>query len=267
MKNQRLTILTILSLCLGFLIACSSSGGGSSDSDNMTVAEDNQTSADNTTTDMGGSGVPNDNTTTDMGGSGVPNDNTTSAGDSGTGGSSDTINLTGPIADLQGTWVTACFPPGYSFDSSFYRQLTVVFSEKTITYTENNYEDASCENSVARKQGYYSNVVLADNITLSDGTTGHQFSVKWEEFTAVPYTSTFTQILNDISQCGISTWVTNQEFDIMGKDCSATDRLYPPKNATAFNLFKLTGNNLYFGTYSTDGYPSSINTIELYVKQ
>ena len=70
MKNQRLTILTILSLCLGFLMACSSSGGGSSDSDNMTVAEDNQTSADNTTTDMGGSGVPNDNTTTDMGGSG-----------------------------------------------------------------------------------------------------------------------------------------------------------------------------------------------------
>ena len=185
MKNQKLTILTILSLCLGFLMACSSSGGGSSDSDNMTVAEDNQTSADNTTTDMGGSGVPNDNTT--------------SAGDSGTGGSSDTINLTGPIADLQGTWVTACFPPGYSFDSSFYRQLTVVFSEKTITYTENNYEDASCENSVARKQGYYSNVVLADNITLSDGTTGHQFSVKWEEFTAVPYTSTFTQILNDVS--------------------------------------------------------------------
>jgi hypothetical protein len=75
MKNQRLTILTILSLCLGFLIACSSSGGGSSDSDNMTVAEDNQTSADNTTTDMGGSGVPNDNTT--------------SAGDNSSGGEGD----------------------------------------------------------------------------------------------------------------------------------------------------------------------------------
>jgi len=267
MKNQKLTILTILSLCLGFLMACSSSGGGSSDSDNMTVAEDNQTSADNTTTDMGGSGVPNDNTTTDMGGSGVPNDNTTSAGDSGTGGSSDTINLTGPIADLQATWRTSCFPPGYSFDSSFYRQLTVVFSGKTITYTENNYEDASCENSVARKQGSYTNVELANSISFSDGNIGYQYSVTWETFTAMPITNSFTQMLNDSSHCGISTWITNQEFDIMGKDCSASDRLYPPKNATAFNLFKLTGNNLYFGTYSTDGYPSSVNTIELYVKQ
>ena len=253
MKNQRLTILTILSLCLGFLMACSSSGGGSSDSDNMTVAEDNQTSTDNITTDMGGSGVPNDNTT--------------SAGDNSTGGSSDTINLTGPIADLQGTWVTACFPPGYSFDSTFYRQLSIEISGATISFTENNFDDGSCDTPVSRKQGYYSNVALADNITLSDGTTGHQFSVKWEVFTGVPYTSTFVQILNDISYCGISTWIINEVTDIMGRDCSEHDRLYPPQNATAYNIYKLMGNNLYFGTYSINSYPTAVNTIEMYVRQ
>ena len=38
------------------------------------------------------------------------------------------------------------------------------------------------------------------------------------------------------------------------------------KNTTMFNIYKLVGNNLYFGTASTTSYPTAVGT-KVYVKQ
>lgn len=243
MKNQMLAILTILSLCLGFLMACSSSGGGSSDSDNMTVAADNQTSADNTTTDMGGSGVPNDNTT--------------STGDNSTGGASDTINLTGPIVDLQGTWKTSCVANDDIFQN---RSLQVSGRDFAITFDD--YTDAACEVRRGRTKSSFANLSIGDNVTFSDNTTGYQFMAEWDQQIITPLDNGATQSLMQnlsIATCrpDITTLEVGTSVDITGKSCGDFGN-FPTKGTSFYSAYRLTGDKSLF-QYLTFGDGSSDN--------
>ena len=71
-----------------------------------------------------------------------------------------------------------------------------------------------------------------------------------------------TQGFNDANTCGL-TWATDVAYNVNGKTCG-TDT-YPVKNTTLYNIYKLDGNNLYYGEASSS-YPSTVNTIA-FVKQ
>ena len=203
-------------------MACSSSGGGSSDSENMTVTEDNQTSADNTTT-----------------------------------------NVTDPIADLQGTWVTSCAGPD---QYGVYRDRSIEVSGTTMIANFTDYSDV-CQTPGERLQSTLTNLSIGEQVTLSNGTTGYQFTMTWELQTLTLYDDNAKQVANDNSSCGRTNWGIGKPGDITGINCGDLG-VFPPKGTTLYNTYLLTGNNLFTGEQRTDGtYPKSVITDQIHVKQ
>ena len=60
------------------------------------------------------------------------------------------------------------------------------------------------------------------------------------------------------------TWATDVAYNVNGKTCG-TD-IYPVKNTTLYNIYKLDDNNLYYGDSSSTSYPTTVNTVA-FVKQ
>jgi len=216
MKNQMLAILIIISLCLGFLMACSSSGGGSADSDN-------QTSADNTTT-----------------------------------------NLTGPIADLQGTWRTNVCE---EVDDDLYENRSLEVSGKNFILTSTQYSDV-CITLKAQFKSSFTDLDVGDNVSFTDNMTGYQFTMKWEKQTVTPFDNNTTQWLVDNSVCGVADWQIDSPKDITGKDCGNDAGIFPAKETPYYGAYLLVGDNLYLGAGSDNGsYPTSLETDRIFVKQ
>ena len=128
-----------------------------------------------------------------------------------------------------------------------------------------NYSDASCTTLDNRFSGTYTNVVIGDNVTFADGTSGRKMSydVQANEYTI--FSATTASLLNSASYCGLTNWTTNTAVDIMGRSCLGVVR--DVKNTTKYNFYNLMGNNLYLGTSKTDVYPTTVNTNVMYVKQ
>ena len=176
------------------------------------------------------------------------------------GGSSGGTTLTGPIADLQGTWITGC----YAINSEYAKE-TFTLSGTTVSSKADYYSDASCTTLDNRFSGTYTNVVIGDNVTFTDGTSGRKISYDVQATEVTIFSATTTSLYNSASYCGLTNWTTNTAVDITGKTCLGT--VMDVKNTTKYNLYNLMGNNLYLGTSKTDVYPTTVNTNVMYVKQ
>ena len=175
------------------------------------------------------------------------------------GDSSGGTTLTGPIADLQGTWITSCY-----FDGTDYAKSSFKVSGTNVTAKANYYSDASCTSSSYDFDGTYSNLKIGDTFTFSDGTIGYKYISSIQTNIYTTRNSVQTDLFNLSSFCGVS-WTINVGMDLLGKNCSGA--AIPPKNTTLYNLYNIMGNNLYIGTSNTDVYPTSVNTNVMYVKQ
>lgn len=176
--------------------------------------------------------------------------------DNSSGGSS----LTGPIADLQGTYITGCYAAG-----SEYAKEIFTLSGTTVSSRADYYSDASCTTLDNRISGTFTNVVIGDSVTFTDGTSGRKISYAVQTYEITVFSTTTAAGYNSASLCGLTTWTTDTPVDLLGKTCSGT--VIDVKNTTQYNLYNLMGNNLYLGTPKTDVYPTTVNTNVMYVKQ
>jgi len=200
MKNQKLSLLALVSACLLALSGCAPSGGGDS-----------------------------------------------------SGGTT----LTGPIADLQGTYLSGCLP-----DNGTYESYTVKVSGTSASLVGKIYSDSACSTELA-KYSESTVITIGDSIGFLDGSTGYKYSFILGSIEMTSLNDLMTQGFNNENTCGI-TWATNVAYNLNGKTCGTTT--YPVKNATMFNIYKLVGNNLYFGTASLTSHPTTVGTVA-YVKQ
>jgi len=174
------------------------------------------------------------------------------------GGSSGGVTLTGPLADVQGDWVTSCYSTG-----SDYAKEAFTVSGTNITSKADYYSDASCSTSTYRYEGTATNLTIGDSVSFSDGTSGYKITYDVQTFNYTTLSSSFTDLFNTSNFCGI-TWTMNIPASVLGKNCSGT--AIPPKNSTYYNLYNLMGNNLLLGNPETTTYPTGVTGV-LYVKQ
>ena len=115
------------------------------------------------------------------------------------GGSSGGTALTGPIADLQGTWITGC----YAINSE-YAEETFTLSGTTVSSKADYYSDTPCTTLDNRFSGTYTNVVIGDNVTFADGTSGRKMSYDMQANEYTIFSVTTASLLNSASYCGLT---------------------------------------------------------------
>ena len=168
----------------------------------------------------------------------------------------------GSLSDLQGTWITSCWN-----NDGEYETRGIEISGTTLVFKWTRYSDSACENPKGRLQSSFTNLSVGNRVTFTNGSSGYQFSMTWDNQTATPFEEDTLQYMLDVSYCGISTWELATPGNITGKDCGE-DGIFPPKNAVMYNAYLLTENNLFLGEGSNDGtYPTAVITDQLYVKQ
>ena len=178
------------------------------------------------------------------------------------GSSSSGTTLTGPIADLQGKWMTSCY-----FDGDNYARESFEVSGPDIISQSTYYSDSdsSCSSALFKMDTNNSGASVGEKVVFADSTEGYRISYRAQKLTYTPVSSEYASLINAVSLCGLNDWEVDTTTDVLGMNCSGTTM--PQKNATFYNVYNLIGTNLYLGTSKTDVYPTTVNTNVMYVKQ
>ena len=178
------------------------------------------------------------------------------------GSSSSGTTLTGPIADLQGKWMTSCY-----FDGDNYAKESFEVSGTDIMTYSTYYSDSdsSCSSALFKMDTNNSGASVGEKVVFADSTEGYRISYRAQKLTYTPVSSEYASLINAVSLCGLNNWKVDITTDVLGMNCSGTTM--PQKNATFYNVYNLIGTNLYLGKSKTDVYPTTVNTNVMYVKQ
>ena len=174
---------------------------------------------------------------------------------------SDTSSTTTTNTELEGTWSAACY---VGTDNLSYKNTITVSGTDVIAKYE-VHSDSSCNTDMWNWEDTYSSLSIGDEISFSSGATGHKFTFNLVSLTLALLTQAIASDMNTISFCGVY-WERGTATDITGKTCESDT--YNVANTTYLGLYKLVGNNLFLGGFSTTGYyPTSVLNTITYVKQ
>ena len=164
--------------------------------------------------------------------------------------------------ELEGTWITSC-----TVDSDNYSHLyKIVVTGTDAVETDEVHSDTTCSTDWYKWEWTYSSLTIEDEVTFTDGTKGHKYSLNIQSSNFTEQTSAGISSLNSASTCGFNDWVINTAKDVQGLTCGSTT--YPAKNTTGRGLYNLVGNNVFLGGFITTGsYPTSVSTNITFVKQ
>ena len=178
------------------------------------------------------------------------------------GSSSSGTTLTGPIADLQGKWITSCY-----FDGDNYaKESFEVYGTDIMTYSTYYSDlDSSCSSALFKMDTNNSGASVGEKVVFADSTEGYRISYRAQKLTYTPVSSEYASSINTVSLCGVNNWKVDTTTDILGMNCDGTTM--PQKNATFYNVYNLIGTNLYLGDAQTDVHSTTVNTNVMYVKQ
>jgi len=173
------------------------------------------------------------------------------------GSSSSEETLTGPIADLQGTWVSDCLLKDGTYEKYIFK-----VSGTSGSYVMTSYLDSAC---TIESFKYSESIVvtIGDSVELVDGSTGYKFSYVQGSVELISLNDLTTQGFNDVNNFGL-TWETDVTYNINGKTSGTLT--VPEKNTTMYNVYKIDGNNSYYGSPSPTSHPTAVGTIA-HVKQ
>ena len=167
--------------------------------------------------------------------------------------------------ELEGTWSVACY---VATDNLSYKNTITVSGTDVIAKYE-VHSDSSCNTDMWIWEDTYSSLSIGDEISFESGATGHRYTFNVVSFTLAVQTQAIVSDLNTTSSCGVY-WELGKATDIIGKTCSSPtgSTTYAVANTTYLGLYKLVGNNLFLGGFSSTGsYPTYVSNTLTYVKQ
>ena len=174
---------------------------------------------------------------------------------------SSTSSTATTTTEVEGTWLTNCVSSG-----SFYRIYTITVTGTDVVVKTESHTDSSCSTDFAMWEDTYDSLSIGDEVTFSDDTKGHKFTLEVVSFKLTPQTASAVSAYNTAGWCGYSDWVLNTAKDYTGKTCGST--AYDVANTSVQGLYNLVGNNLFLGSLNTTGsYPTEVSTSITYVKQ
>ena len=163
--------------------------------------------------------------------------------------------------EVEGTWVTSCFLSG-----GVYRINTITVTGTDVVVKYEWHSDSNCSTDYALWEDTYDSLSIGDEVTFSDATKGHKFTLEVVSFKLTPQSASAVSTVNTANFCGYSDWALNTAKDYSGITCSGI--AYAVANTSAQGLYNLVGNNLFIGTLNTTGsYPTEVYTTITYVKQ
>ena len=164
--------------------------------------------------------------------------------------------------ELEGTWSAAC----YIDTDNNSRKNTITVSGTDVIVKYEVHSDSSCNNDLFTWEDTYSSLSIGDEISFDSGATGHRYTLNVVSFKLTLQTTDGVSALNAESSCGVSDWALDTATNYTGKTCGST--VYDAANTTYLGLYKLVGNNLFVGGFSSTGsYPTSVSNTITYVKQ
>ncbi len=164
--------------------------------------------------------------------------------------------------ELEGTWSAAC----YVDTDNNSRKNTITVSGTDVIVKYEVHSDSSCNNDLFTWEDTYSSLSIGDEISFDSGATGHRYTFNVVSFKLTPQTTDLVSALNAESSCGVSDWALDTATNYTGKTCGST--VYDAANTTYLGLYKLVGNNLFVGGFSSTGsYPTSVSNTITFVKQ
>ncbi len=164
--------------------------------------------------------------------------------------------------ELEGTWSAAC----YIDTDNNSRKNTITVSGTDVIVKYEVHSDSSCNTDLLTWEDTYSSLSIGDEISFDSGATGHRYTFNVVSFKLTPQTTDLASALNAESSCGVSDWALDTATNYTGKTCGST--VYDAANTTYLGLYKLVGNNLFLGGFSSTGsYPTSVLNTITYVKQ
>ena len=164
--------------------------------------------------------------------------------------------------ELEGTWSAAC----YVDTDNFSNKNTITVSGTDVIVKYEVHSDSSCNTDLLTWEDTYSSLSIGDEISFDSGATGHRYTFNVVSFKLTPETTALVSALNAESSCGVSDWALDTATNYTGKTCGSTT--YLAANTTYLGLYKLVGNNLFLGGFSSTGsYPTSVLNTITYVKQ
>jgi len=173
----------------------------------------------------------------------------------------DTSSTTTTTTEVEGTWLTNCFQRGDYYDIN-----TFTVTSTTVVVKREQHSDSSCSTDYVLWENTYDSLSIGDEVTFSDATKGHKFTLEVVSFKLTPQTASVVSVLNTDNSCGYSDWALNTAKDYTGKNCIST--AYAVANTSVQGMYKLVGNNLFLGTLNTTGsYPTEVSTAITFVKQ
>ena len=174
---------------------------------------------------------------------------------------SDTSSTTTTTTEIEGTFLTNCFQSG-----SYYNIQTITVTGTDVVVKYEWHTDSNCSTDYALWEDTYDSLSIGDEVTFSDATKGHKFTLEVVSFKLTPQSASAVSTVNTADFCGYSDWALNTAKDYTGKTCAST--AYAVANTSAQGLYNLVGNNLFIGTLNTTGsYPTEVSTSITYVKQ
>ena len=174
---------------------------------------------------------------------------------------SDTSSTTTTTTEIEGTCLTNCFQSG-----DYYRIHTITVTGTDVVVKYEWHTDSSCSTDYALWEDTYDSLSIGDEVTFSDATKGHKFTLEVVSFKLTPQSASAVSTVNTANFCGYSDWALNTAKDYSGITCSGT--AYAVANTSVQGLYNLVGNNLFLGTLNTTGsYPTEVYTTITYVKQ
>ena len=163
--------------------------------------------------------------------------------------------------ELEGTWVTSCF-----LSDGVYRINTITVTGTDVVAKYEWHTDSSCSTDYLLWEDTYDSLYIGDEVTFSDATKGHKFTLEVVSFKLTPQSASTVSTVNTADFCGYSDWALNTAKDYTGKTCGST--AYAVANTSVQGLYNLVGNNLFLGSLNTTGsYPTTVSTSITYVKQ
>ena len=164
--------------------------------------------------------------------------------------------------ELEGTWSAAC----YVDTDNFSNKNTITVSGTDVIVKYEVHSDSSCNTDIWTWEDTYSSLSIGDEISFDSGATGHRYTLNVVSFKLTLQTTDGVSALNAESSCGVSDWALDTATNYTGKTCGST--VYDAANTTYLGLYKLVGNNLFLGGFSSTGsYPTSVLNTITYVKQ
>jgi hypothetical protein len=174
---------------------------------------------------------------------------------------SDTSSTTSVTTVIEGTFLTNCFQSG-----SFYNIQTITVTGTDVVVKYEWHTDSSCSTDYALWEDKYDSLSIGDEVTFSDATKGHNFTLEVVSFKLTPQSASAVSTLNTADYCSYSDWALNTAKDYAGITCAGTANAVA--NTSVQGLYNLVGNNLFLGSLNTTGsYPTEVSTSITYVKQ